>query len=90
MAVQYTLRAIPVGGFVSFPNNYEVDEEGVVTEFDDPDLLSNRQEGDRGEFKHRGGVYEYHNANYGDFDVMSPVENAVLVENFSTLSTYLC
>ena len=39
---QYTLRAIPVGGYVSFPNNYEVDDDGVVTELDDPDLLYNR------------------------------------------------
>lgn len=39
---QYALRAIPVGGYVSFPNNYEVDEDGVVTELDDPDLLYNR------------------------------------------------
>ena len=29
---------------MSFPNNYEVDQDGVVTEFDDPDLLSNRRE----------------------------------------------
>lgn len=40
--LQYTLRAIPVGGYVSFPNNYEVDDDGVVTELDDPDLLYNR------------------------------------------------
>ncbi|CAN0517805.1 unnamed protein product, partial [Laminaria digitata] len=39
---QYTLRAIPVGGFVSFPNNYDVDTDGTITEFDDPDLLYNR------------------------------------------------
>ncbi|CAM9685901.1 unnamed protein product, partial [Discosporangium mesarthrocarpum] len=40
--IRYTLRAIPVGGFVSFPNNWEADKEGNVTEFDDPDLLQNR------------------------------------------------
>ncbi|CBJ27964.1 conserved unknown protein [Ectocarpus siliculosus] len=40
--VEYALRALPVGGYVSFPNNYEVDEDGVVTELDDPDLLYNR------------------------------------------------
>lgn len=39
---------------MSFPNNYEVDEEGVVTEFDDPDLLSNRQE-DKGSSNAQGG-----------------------------------
>lgn len=39
---QFALRAIPVGGFVSFPNNYEVNPKGEVKEFDDPDLLGNR------------------------------------------------
>eukprot|EP00752_Nemacystus_decipiens_P012602 g11161.t1 len=42
--VEYALRAIPVGGYVSFPNNYEVDDDGVVTELDDPDLLYNSAE----------------------------------------------
>jgi membrane-associated protease RseP (regulator of RpoE activity) len=27
--VEYTLRAIPAGGFVSFPQHYEVSEEGA-------------------------------------------------------------
>jgi membrane-associated protease RseP (regulator of RpoE activity) len=37
--VEYALRLIPVGGFVSFPVNFEQDEEGVITEDDHPDLL---------------------------------------------------
>jgi membrane-associated protease RseP (regulator of RpoE activity) len=37
--VEYALRLIPVGGFVSFPVNFEEDEEGVITEDDHPDLL---------------------------------------------------
>lgn len=40
--VEYALRAIPVGGFVSFPNNYVMSRDGAITEFDDPNLLSNR------------------------------------------------
>lgn len=39
---QYVLRVIPIGGYVSFPNDYRVDKNGVVTELDDPDLLFNR------------------------------------------------
>jgi membrane-associated protease RseP (regulator of RpoE activity) len=41
----YTLRLLPLGGFVAFPDNKMVDEEtGEVTEAldDDPDLLQNR------------------------------------------------
>ncbi|CAM9978922.1 unnamed protein product, partial [Ectocarpus sp. 6 AP-2014] len=40
--IKYVLRAIPIGGYVSFPDDYRVDKNGVVTEFDDPDLLFNR------------------------------------------------
>ncbi len=36
--VQFALRAIPLGGFVSFPD----DEESNEVDADDPDLLSNR------------------------------------------------
>ncbi|CAN0307458.1 unnamed protein product, partial [Ectocarpus sp. 12 AP-2014] len=40
--IKYVLRAIPMGGYISFPNDYRVDKSGVVTELDDPDLLFNR------------------------------------------------
>jgi membrane-associated protease RseP (regulator of RpoE activity) len=37
------LRAIPLGGFVSFPENIERDDDGqIVKQFTDPDLLQNR------------------------------------------------
>ena len=36
--VQFALRAIPLGGFVSFPD----DDEDSAIPSDDPDLLSNR------------------------------------------------
>jgi membrane-associated protease RseP (regulator of RpoE activity) len=37
------LRAIPLGGYVSFPNNVERDDDGqIVKQFTDPDLLQNR------------------------------------------------
>lgn len=29
-AVEYTVRAIPAGGFVSFPQHYEVDDDGEI------------------------------------------------------------
>ncbi|CAM9446004.1 unnamed protein product [Choristocarpus tenellus] len=45
--VEYTLRAIPVGGFVSFPNNWTEDKEGNIIEYEDPDLLQNRGPGQR-------------------------------------------
>lgn len=41
---EFALRAVPLGGYVAFPNNYEIDEvTGEITgEIDDPDLLQNR------------------------------------------------
>lgn len=29
-AIEYTVRAIPAGGFVSFPQHYEVDDDGEI------------------------------------------------------------
>ena len=29
-AIEYTIRAIPAGGFVSFPQHYEVDQDGEI------------------------------------------------------------
>lgn len=41
--VEYALRSIPLGGYVAFPSNVELSEEGeIVRELDDPDLLQNR------------------------------------------------
>lgn len=41
--VEFSLRALPLGGFVAFPQNVVYDETGaVVEEKDDPDLLQNR------------------------------------------------
>jgi len=40
---QFTLRALPLGGFVAFPEAVEVDEEtGEERKLDDPNLLQNR------------------------------------------------
>ena len=40
---EFALRALPLGGYVAFPANVEVDDDGEVTkELDDPDLLQNR------------------------------------------------
>lgn len=45
---EFTLRAIPLGGYVSFPNPTKVDEEtGEEIELKDPDLLPNRPVADR-------------------------------------------
>lgn len=45
---EYTLRLLPLGGFVSFEDGKEVDEEtGEETFSDDPDLLPNRPVLDR-------------------------------------------
>jgi membrane-associated protease RseP (regulator of RpoE activity) len=39
------LRAIPLGGYVSFPSNVERDDDGqIVKQFTDPDLLQNRSQ----------------------------------------------
>ena len=42
--VEFSLRALPLGGYVSFPSNMEYDEETgeELAEKDDPDLLQNR------------------------------------------------
>ena len=42
--VEFSLRALPLGGYVSFPANVEYDEETgeEIAELDDPDLLQNR------------------------------------------------
>ncbi len=41
--VEFCLRALPLGGYVAFPQNIVFDDEGNVTEeLDDPDLLQNR------------------------------------------------
>ena len=42
--VEFSLRALPLGGYVSFPSNMEYDEETgeEIAEKDDPDLLQNR------------------------------------------------
>lgn len=42
--VEFSLRALPLGGFVAFPQNVVYDEETgvVIEEKDDPDLLQNR------------------------------------------------
>lgn len=42
--IEFSLRAIPLGGYVSFPSNVEYDEETgeEIAEIDDPDLLQNR------------------------------------------------
>ena len=37
--VEYALRLVPVGGFVSFPVNFDRSESGEITEDDHPDLL---------------------------------------------------
>ena len=40
---EFALRAIPLGGYVAFPSNVEIDDNGdVIRELDDPDLLQNR------------------------------------------------
>ena len=40
---EFALRAVPLGGYVAFPSNVEVDDDGkVIKELDDPDLLQNR------------------------------------------------
>jgi membrane-associated protease RseP (regulator of RpoE activity) len=41
---EFALRIIPLGGYVAFPNNLEIDEESgeVIKELDDPNLLQNR------------------------------------------------
>ena len=41
-AIEYSLRAFPVGGFVSFPPNYNETEPGNIIYDDDPNLLQNR------------------------------------------------
>eukprot|EP01031_Cornospumella_fuschlensis_P041573 gene41573-50734_t len=45
--VEFALRAVPFGGYVSFPSNLNVSEEGVEQEFmltidEDPRLLENK------------------------------------------------
>ena len=42
--VEFSLRALPLGGYVSFPSNMEYNEETgeEIRELDDPDLLQNR------------------------------------------------
>lgn len=40
--IEYTLRAIPMGGFVSFPPHYEIDNDGDMIRYEDKDLLQNR------------------------------------------------
>lgn len=41
--IEFCLRALPLGGYVAFPNNIIFDNEGnIVEELDDPDLLQNR------------------------------------------------
>lgn len=40
--IEYTLRAIPAGGFVSFPPHFEVDQDGEIIRYEDKDLLQNR------------------------------------------------
>lgn len=43
MQTEFNLRAVPLGGYVSFPVNVELDDKGeVIKELDDPDLLQNR------------------------------------------------
>lgn len=41
---EFALRAIPLGGYVAFPSNVELDKETgeIIEELDDPDLLQNR------------------------------------------------
>jgi len=40
---EFALRAIPLGGYVAFPANVELDDNGdIVKELDDPDFLQNR------------------------------------------------
>lgn len=40
---EFALRAIPLGGYVAFPSNVELNDDGDITkELDDPDLLQNR------------------------------------------------
>ena len=40
--IEYTIRGIPAGGFVSFPPHYEVDDDGEIIRYEDQDLLQNR------------------------------------------------
>eukprot|EP01031_Cornospumella_fuschlensis_P041530 gene41530-50682_t len=40
--VEFALRAVPFGGYVSFPSNLNVTEEGVETIDEDPRLLENK------------------------------------------------
>lgn len=41
--VEFSLRALPLGGFVAFPQNVVYDDDGnVIEEKDDPNLLQNR------------------------------------------------
>eukprot|EP00607_Mallomonas_marina_P010059 CAMPEP_0182417356 /NCGR_PEP_ID=MMETSP1167-20130531/1797_1 /TAXON_ID=2988 /ORGANISM="Mallomonas Sp, Strain CCMP3275" /LENGTH=386 /DNA_ID=CAMNT_0024590843 /DNA_START=175 /DNA_END=1335 /DNA_ORIENTATION=- len=40
---EFALRAFPLGGYVAFPSNVEIDDNGEITaELTDPDLLQNR------------------------------------------------
>lgn len=40
---EFALRAFPLGGYVAFPTNTEVNDDGeVIAELTDPDLLQNR------------------------------------------------
>lgn len=42
-STEFALRAFPFGGYVAFPANIEVDDDGEVTEeLTDPDLIQNR------------------------------------------------
>lgn len=46
---EFALRALPLGGYVAFPTNVELDDEGeVIKELDDVDLLQNRPPLQRG------------------------------------------
>ena len=41
--IEFCLRALPLGGYVAFPQNVVLDDEGnIIEELDDPDLLQNR------------------------------------------------
>jgi len=42
-STEFNLRALPLGGYVSFPVNVEMSDKGeILKELDDPDLLQNR------------------------------------------------
>ena len=43
MNTEFALRVLPLGGYVAFPSNIDINEEGEeVGELNDPDLLQNR------------------------------------------------